>query len=84
MSGSSGIGTRKQRQVESVARLMKIPGGLQRLIDDGIDDGGLCQLKSGKEASVYVVACGSAERCAKVARGIWGSTRPAICARIHR
>lgn len=45
---------------------MKIPKGLQPLIDDGIVDSVLRQLKSGKEASVYVVACGSSIRCAKV------------------
>lgn len=45
---------------------MKIPKGLQPLIDDGIVDGVLRQLKSGKEASVYIVACGSNIRCAKV------------------
>lgn len=45
---------------------MKIPKGLQPLIDDGIVDGVLRQLKSGKEASVYIVACGSSIRCAKV------------------
>lgn len=45
---------------------MKIPKGLQPLIDDGIVDAVLGQLKSGKEASVFLVACGSHVRCAKV------------------
>jgi RIO kinase 1 len=45
---------------------MKIPKGLQPLVDDGIVDEVLRQLKSGKEASVYVVACGDRLRCAKV------------------
>ncbi|HET6431289.1 PA4780 family RIO1-like protein kinase [Dyella sp.] len=45
---------------------MKIPNGLQPLIDDGVIDQVLRPLKSGKEASVYVVRCGDAIRCAKV------------------
>jgi RIO kinase 1 len=45
---------------------MKIPFGLQPLIDDGIVDAVLGQLKSGKEASVFLVACGPHVRCAKV------------------
>jgi len=45
---------------------MKIPKGLQPLIDDGIVDEVLRQLKSGKEASVFVVSCGGKIRCAKV------------------
>ncbi len=45
---------------------MKTPKGLQELIDDGIIDGVVRQLKSGKEASVYVVRAGSELRCAKV------------------
>jgi RIO kinase 1 len=36
------------------------------LLDDGIIDEVVRQLKSGKEASVYVVRCGSDVRCAKV------------------
>jgi len=46
--------------------LMKIPHGLQPLIDDGLVDDVLRQLKSGKEASVYTVRCGSEVLCAKV------------------
>ena len=45
---------------------MKIPKGLQPLIDDGIVDHVVRRLKSGKEASVYLVACGAKLRCAKV------------------
>jgi RIO kinase 1 len=36
------------------------------LLDDGIIDEVVRQLKSGKEASVYVVRCGAEIRCAKV------------------
>jgi RIO kinase 1 len=45
---------------------MRTPEGLQPLLDDGIVDDVVRQLKSGKEASVYVVRCGSEIRCAKV------------------
>ncbi len=45
---------------------MKIPKGLEPLIEDGIIDAVIRPLKSGKEASVYVVACGPVIRCAKV------------------
>jgi RIO kinase 1 len=45
---------------------MKIPSGLQPLIDEGVIDEVVRQLKSGKEASVFLVACGSTLRCAKV------------------
>ena len=45
---------------------MKTPRGLQPLIDDGVIDEVLRPLKSGKEASVYVVRCGHEIRCAKV------------------
>ncbi|WP_407351239.1 PA4780 family RIO1-like protein kinase [Luteimonas sp. R10] len=45
---------------------MKIPHGLQPMIDDGLIDEVLRPLKSGKEASVYVVRCGDEVRCAKV------------------
>jgi len=46
--------------------LMKIPKGLQPLIDDGVIDDVLRPLKSGKEASVYVVRAGADVLCAKV------------------
>jgi RIO kinase 1 len=45
---------------------MRTPEGLQPLLDDGIIDEVVRQLKSGKEASVYVVRSGSEVRCAKV------------------
>src|SRR5436190_4313463 len=45
---------------------MRTPEGLQPLLDDGIVDEVIRQLKSGKEAEVYVVRCGSDVRCAKV------------------
>ncbi len=45
---------------------MKIPHGLQPLIDDGVIDEVLRPLKSGKEASVYVVRSGAEALCAKV------------------
>lgn len=45
---------------------MKTPKGLQPLIDDGIIDEVLRPLKSGKEASVYVVSTGADILCAKV------------------
>jgi RIO kinase 1 len=46
--------------------LMKTPKGLQVLIDDGVIDEVLRPLKSGKEASVYVVRRGEEVLCAKV------------------
>jgi RIO kinase 1 len=45
---------------------MKTPTGLQELIDEGVIDEVLRPLKSGKEASVYVVRSGDQVRCAKV------------------
>ena len=45
---------------------MKIPQGLQPLIEDGVIDAVVRPLKSGKEASVYVVRSGERELCAKV------------------
>jgi RIO kinase 1 len=45
---------------------MKPPAGLQALIDDGVIDAVMRPLKSGKEASVYVVRAGNEIRCAKV------------------
>ena len=49
---------------------MKIPQGLQPLIDDGIIDAMLRPLKSGKEASVYVVRSGAEVLCAKVYKNL--------------
>lgn len=45
---------------------MKIPKGLQPLIDDGVIDQVVRPLKSGKEASVYTVRRGEEILCAKV------------------
>ena len=45
---------------------MKTPAALQALVDEGIVQAVVRQLKSGKEASVYVVRCGDDIRCAKV------------------
>ena len=45
---------------------MKTPRGLQPLIDDGVIDEVMRPLKSGKEASVYVVRAGDDVLCAKV------------------
>lgn len=47
---------------------MKIPTALQPLIDDGVIDEVIHPLKSGKEATVYVVRSGTELRCAKVYR----------------
>ncbi len=45
---------------------MKIPSRLRPLADDGLIDEVLGQIKSGKEADVFVVRCGDTRRCAKV------------------
>ena len=45
---------------------MRVPAGLQELLDEAIIDDVVRQLKSGKEASVYAVRCGAEIRCAKV------------------
>lgn len=45
---------------------MKIPKRLEPLLEDGLIDGVVRQLMSGKEAMVFVVACGDDIRCAKV------------------
>jgi RIO kinase 1 len=45
---------------------MKIPKRLQPLLEDGLIDGVVRQLMSGKEAMVFVVRCGEDTRCAKV------------------
>src|SRR2546423_14070553 len=47
---------------------MKTPAALQPLIDDGVIDEFLRSLKSGKEATVYLVRSGAHLRCAKVYR----------------
>ncbi len=45
---------------------MKFPKRIQPLIEDGLVDEVISQLMSGKEATVYIVRCGSEIRCAKV------------------
>jgi RIO kinase 1 len=45
---------------------MKAPPRLQSLIEEGLIDGVVRQLMSGKEAMVYVVRCGDDTRCAKI------------------
>jgi RIO kinase 1 len=49
---------------------MKTPPGLQPLIDEGVIDEVIRSLKSGKEATVYVVRSGAQMRCAKVYRNM--------------
>ena len=45
---------------------MKVPPRLRPLLEDGLIDEVLSQVKSGKEADVFVVRCGDQRRCAKV------------------
>ncbi len=45
---------------------MKVPARLLPLIEDGIIDEVIGEVKSGKEAQVYLVRCGEDIRCAKV------------------
>jgi RIO kinase 1 len=45
---------------------MRTPKRLEPLIEDGLIDGVVRQLMSGKEAMVFVVRCGDETRCAKV------------------
>src|ERR1700754_120176 len=49
---------------------MKTPATLQPLIDDGVIDEVIRPLKSGKEATVYLVRSGAQVRCAKVYRNM--------------
>jgi RIO kinase 1 len=53
-------------QQSAYKALMKIPERMKPLVDEGLVDEILGQLKSGKEAQIYVVRCGEAIRCAKV------------------
>ncbi len=53
---------------KSPTKPMKTPLSLQPLIDDGVIDEVLRSLKSGKEATVYLVRSGAQIRCAKVYR----------------
>ena len=48
------------------ARRMKVPKGLQPLVEDGLVDTVIRRLQSGKEASVYIVTGGGQTLCAKV------------------
>jgi RIO kinase 1 len=45
---------------------MKAPARLQTLVEEGLIDSVVRQLRSGKEAEVYVVRCGTDTRCAKI------------------
>jgi RIO kinase 1 len=45
---------------------MKTPKRIEPLVEDGLVDDVIRQLKSGKEANVYVVQCGDEIRCAKI------------------
>ncbi|HEY2433589.1 MAG TPA: PA4780 family RIO1-like protein kinase [Vicinamibacterales bacterium] len=45
---------------------MKVPKGLQPLVEDGLVDTVVRRLQSGKEASVYIVTGGGQTLCAKV------------------
>ncbi len=45
---------------------MKVPPRLRPLLEDGLIDEVLSQVKSGKEADVFVVRCGEQRRCAKI------------------
>lgn len=45
---------------------MKTPKRIVPLVEDGLVDDVMRQLKSGKEATVYVVRCGDEIRCAKL------------------
>lgn len=49
---------------------MKTPKSIEPLIQDGLVDEVIRPLKSGKEADVFVVRCGSEIRCAKVYKDI--------------
>lgn len=49
---------------------MKTPKSIEPLIQDGLVDEVIRPLKSGKEADVFVVRCGSEIRCAKVYKDV--------------
>lgn len=49
---------------------MKTPPRLEPLVEDGLVDGVLRQLKSGKEATVYLVTRGETVLCAKVYKDV--------------
>jgi len=52
----------------AITATVKTPASLQPLIDDGVIDEVIRPLKSGKEATVYLVRSGGHTRCAKVYR----------------
>ena len=52
----------------AITAIVKTPASLQPLIDDGVIDEVIRPLKSGKEATVYLVRSGGHTRCAKVYR----------------
>lgn len=57
----------RQRNEPRLSRTSKrIPKRLIPLLEDGFIDGVVCQLKSGKEATVYIVGVGDDYCCAKV------------------
>ena len=58
----------RKKDADVPSDCMKTPPALQPLIDDGIIDEVIRSLKSGKEATVYIVRSGSDQRCAKVYR----------------
>jgi len=49
---------------------MKVPKRIQTLVSEGLVDEVICQLMSGKEATVYMVRCGEDIRCAKVYKDV--------------
>jgi RIO kinase 1 len=63
-----GIGANIPAASRTKVHPLKTPAGLQPLIDDGVIDEVMRSLKSGKEATVYIVRTGSQLRCAKLYR----------------
>jgi RIO kinase 1 len=63
---SSNTGLPEKLQDYEPPNNMKVPKRIQPLVDDGLIDEVICQLMSGKEATVYIVRCGDDIRCAKV------------------
>ncbi len=49
---------------------MKTPKGLEPLVADGVIDSVVGALRSGKEASIYIVECDGETRCAKVYKAL--------------
>ena len=68
LADSSSSRVKREKPDAETATLvrMKIPKRLQPLLDEGLIDGVVRQLMSGKEAMVFVVRCGDETRCAKV------------------